>query len=321
MIRRLIVLALVLGVIGAIAFWLLSIPRTLAAGDLPPHTPDLANGEYVFNAGGCESCHAAPASEKCDDPQVKDPTTLSGGRCLRTPFGTFNVPNISPDRQHGIGDWSTPDFVTAMKLGTAPGGVHLYPAFPYYSYQRMRLEDIIDLKAYLDSLPASANAVPPHDLPFPFNIRRGLGLWKLLYIDGRTFDPASIESASPEVSRGAYLVRAVAHCSECHSPRNFMGGIKESQAFSGAPAAEGTGYVPNITTDPDTGIGDWSHDDIANLLETGFTPEFDSVGGAMAAVTRNTAKLTDQDRAAIAAYLKTLPALKGSRPAAPAPAS
>ncbi len=147
---------------------------------------------------------------------------LAGGRCLKTPFGTFNVPNISPDKEHGIGNWSTLDFVTAMKLGIGPGGEHLYPAFPYTSYQRMRDEDLIDLKAYLDTLPASSNVVPPHELTFPFNIRRALGLWQLLYVDGKTFVPDP--KASDEVNRGAYLVQGPGHCSECHTSRNLLGG-------------------------------------------------------------------------------------------------
>jgi mono/diheme cytochrome c family protein len=316
MVRKLVVLVVVLGLLGLAAFWFLTMPRSVAADELQGHQPDLANGAYMFEAAGCESCHAAPASAKCDDPQVKEPETLAGGRCLITPFGTFNVPNISPDPDAGIGGWTTADFVTAMKYGIAPGGTHLYPAFPYYSYQRMKVEDMIDIKAHLDTLPKSSNRPPPHDLGFPFNFRRGLGLWQLLYIDGKTFQPDPAKSET--LNRGAYLVHAASHCSECHSPRNFMGGIEESLAFSGALAAEGSGWIPNITTDPATGIGDWSHADIVTMLETGFTPEFDSVGGPMAAVQKNMAKLTAEDRAAIAEYLKSLPPIKSEKPAAPA---
>ena len=321
MVRKLVIALVVLAVVGIAGFWLLTMPRTVSATELPAHTANVENGAYIFAAGGCESCHAAPATDKCDDPKTKDPTTLAGGRCLNTPFGVFSVPNISPDPDAGIGKWSTADFVTAMKYGIAPGGVHLYPAFPYYSYQRMTVEDIIDLKAYLDTLPQSANVAPPHDLALPFQLRRGIGLWQLLHIDGQTFTPDPAKSA--EINRGAYLVRAVAHCSECHSPRDLTGAIVESLAFSGAPAAEGDGFVPNITTDPDTGIGNWSHDEIVTMLETGFTPEFDSVGGSMAAVQKGMAQLTAEDRAAIASYLKSLPAIRAERPkpATPAPTS
>ena len=228
MIRRLIVLAIVLGALGAGAFYALTIPRTLAASDLPDHKPDLANGETMFWAGGCESCHAAVGAKG------EDLKKLGGGRALATPFGTFHVPNISSDKDHGIGGWSTLDFVNAMKLGIGPDGTHLYPAFPYTSYQRMKVEDLIDLKAYLDTLPAVANVVPPHDLPFPFSIRRGLGLWQLLYVDGKTLEPDPKASAS--VNRGAYLIEGPGHCGECHTPRNAIGGLKASLALAGGPA-------------------------------------------------------------------------------------
>jgi mono/diheme cytochrome c family protein len=192
-----------LAIAGAIVFYLLTMPKTVPASELPAHTPDVANGEYIFTAGGCAECHAEPLA-KCKDTKVKDKTHLAGGRCLKTPFGVFNVPNISPDRETGIGNWSTLDFVNAMKRGIGPDGEHLYPAFPYTSYQRMTYEDLIDLKAYLDTLPAVKHKTPPHELAFPYNIRRGLGLWQLLYVDGKTFAPDT--KASDELNRGAYLV-------------------------------------------------------------------------------------------------------------------
>ena len=292
-----------IGLLGAIAFFLLTTPRALPASALPAHTPDLANGAYMFTAGGCAECHAAPLG-KCDDKKTLDKTVLAGGRCLKTPFGVFNVPNISPDKEHGIGTWSTLDFVTAMKLGVAPGGEHLYPAFPYTSYQRMRSEDLIDLKAYLDTLPASSNAVPEHDLAFPFNVRRGLGLWQLFYVDGKTFVPDP--KATAELNRGAYLVQGPGHCGECHSPRNIFGGVIASEAYAGARNPEGKGTIANITPSKD-GIGDWSGADIIDFLENGNLPDGDVVGGSMAAVQGNMAKLTPQDRGAIATYLEALP--------------
>src|SRR6185312_5458480 len=151
---------------------------TVPASALPAHAPDLANGKYMFTVGGCAECHAVPL-KKCDDLKTKEKDVLAGGRCLKTPFGVFHVPNISPDKETGIGNWTTVDFVNAMKHGIGPGGEHLYPAFPYSSYQRMTYEDLIDLKAYLDTLPAVKNEVPPHELSFPFNIRRGLGFTEL----------------------------------------------------------------------------------------------------------------------------------------------
>jgi mono/diheme cytochrome c family protein len=299
--RRALLSLLVLA--GAVAFYLLTPPRGIEATALPNHAPDLANGKYMFIAGGCAECRAAPL-KACNDRKTKAKESLAGGRCLKTPFGTFNVPNVSPDKETGIGNWSTLDFINAMKLGIAPGGEHLYPAFPYASYQRMSFEDLIDLKAYLDSLPPVKTEVPEHDLVFPFNIRRAIGLWQRLYVDGKSFVPDA--QASAEINRGAYLVLGPGHCSECHSPRNLIGGIIADEAFAGAKNPEGKGSVPNITPSPD-GIGDWSEEDIAYLLETGNTPDFDVVGGSMAAVQKNTAKLTGEDRKAMAVYLKSLP--------------
>ena len=298
MLRRIVIAVVVLALIGAAAFYLLTIPRTLDAASFPNHRPDIANGAYLFIAGGCASCHAAP-----DAGDREASTVLAGGLALASPFGTFYAPNISPDPDHGIGTWSALDFVNAMKFGVAPNGTHLYPAFPYVSYQRMKVEDLIDLKAYIDTLPPVASDAPKSALSFPFNIRRGLGLWKLLYVDGETLDPGNLDDVR---ARGAYLVRGPGHCGECHTPRNFIGGPIESRAYGGAPALDGKGRVPNITSGPG-GIEDWSEGDIVNALETGFTPDFDSLGGTMAEVVRNTARLTPEDRAAIAAYLKSLP--------------
>lgn len=306
MIRKLIILAIALAIAGAGAFYVLTIPRPLAASDLPDHKPDLVNGETMFWAGGCESCHAAV------DAKGEDLKKLGGGRALATPFGTFHVPNISSDKEHGIGAWSLLDFVNAMKLGIGPGGTHLYPAFPYTSYQRMKVEDLIDLKAYLDTLPAVASVVPPHDLPFPFSFRRGLGLWQLLYVDGQTLTPDPKASAS--VNRGAYLVEGPGHCGECHTPRNAIGGLKASLALAGGPAPEGKGYIPNITPDEATGIGRWSHDEIVQALATGFTPDFDSLGGEMASVVQNIGHLTAADQSAMADYLKAIPPIDNPKP-------
>jgi mono/diheme cytochrome c family protein len=296
MLRRIALTLLVLALAGAGAFWLLTMPRGLEAADLPDHSPDVENGRYMFFAAGCASCHAAPGQD--------DPFRLAGGLALKSPFGTFHAPNISPDPVHGIGGWTDLDFANAMMRGIGPGGEHLYPAFPYTSYQRMRLEDVLDLKAFIDTLDPVAGEAPRHDLPFPFTIRRGLGLWKLLYLDGEPFvpDPA----ASEEINRGAYLVRGPGHCGECHTPRDMLGGMQPAHYLAGGPSPEGEGRIPNITPSAE-GIGAWSAGDIAYALETGFTPEFDSLGGSMARVVRNTARLAPADRDAIAAYLKSVP--------------
>ena len=299
MIRKLMLLLVALAILGGAAFWLLTTPRTLAASDIPDHTPDLVNGERLFWAGGCESCHAAAGAT--GDARFR----LGGGLALDTPYGVFNPPNISPDVENGIGSWSLLDFVNSMKRGIGPGGQHLYPAFPYASYQRMTLPDIIDLKAYLDTLPAVDDVSRPNELAFPYAIRRGLGLWQLIHIDGETFEPDP--EASDIVNRGAYLVEGPGHCGECHTPRGFDGATIASLALSGGPPPEGTGRnIPNITPH-ETGLGAWSESDIVNFLQTGFTPDFDSAGGTMAAVILNTQELPVEDLQAIAAYLKSVP--------------
>jgi mono/diheme cytochrome c family protein len=306
MIRRMFVLAAIVAGLGIVAFWLLTIPAAVSAGMLSPHTPDLNNGREMFYAGGCASCHAVP--------HQKDLTRLGGGLALNSPFGIFYVPNISSDPKDGIGAWSEAQFVTAMTKGTSPSGKHLYPAFPYTSYQRMRLDDVRDLFAYLKTLPPVQGRVREHDLPFPFNIRRGLGLWKLLYLDGKTFSPHPAQSA--QWNRGAYLVRGPGHCAECHSPRDALGGVIESLRFTGAPSPDGNGGVPNITQYK---LGSWSVKDIAATLTDGMTPDADLVGGNMIEVVANTAKLTADDRNAIAAYIKSLPAVEGRKPSAKKP--
>jgi mono/diheme cytochrome c family protein len=298
MLRRLALVLVALGVAGGFACWFLTEPQIVLADALGDYTADLANGATMFHAGGCAECHATPGS--------KDKTKLGGGLALKSPFGTFNVPNVSPDSKHGIGAWTEAQFVTAVMKGTSPSGVHLYPAFPYASYAHMRIEDVRDLFAYMRTLPPVESEVPPHALRFPFNIRRGIGLWKLLYLDERPFSPDPARSEA--WNRGAYLVNGPVHCAECHSPRNLLGGIVESQRFAGGPNPEGRGWIPNISP---KGIGDWSEKDLAYMLESGLTPEGDSVGGSMAAVVRNTAQLSPDDRMAIAVYIKSLPPLDG----------
>ncbi|UYO43689.1 cytochrome c [Rhodopseudomonas palustris] len=298
MARTLGVVIVVAAIIGIAAFWLLTMPATVSADRLPPRIANLENGRTAFYAGGCAECHATPKQD--------DRTSLGGGLGLKSEFGTFYVPNISPDPNDGIGKWTEADFVSAVMRGTAPGGVHLYPAFPYPSYAHARLDDVRDLFAYIKTLPAVAGRAPPNDVPFPFSIRRAVGLWKLLFFDDTPFMPDPAQSA--QWNRGAYLVNSFGHCAECHSPRNALGGIVTAQRFAGGPDPEGRGWVPNITQ---KGLGDWSAGDIAYFLETGMTPEGDSAGGSMAQVIRNTSQLGKDDREAIAAYIKSLPPVQG----------
>jgi len=298
---RLVVAGAVVALIGAAAFWVLTIPQSVPAEGLGPHQADLANGRTMFEAGGCVSCHAVPGQP--------DKTRLGGGLALHSPFGTFYVPNISPDPRDGIGAWTEVQFVTALHKGTSPEGEHYYPAFPYTSYQRIRIDDLRDLFGYLKTLPPVAGKVRDHDLGFPFTVRRGLGLWKLMFLDGKPFvpDPARSEAWN----RGAYLANGAGHCAECHSPRNFMGGIVAAERFAGGPSLDGRGFVPNITQQ---GLKDWSDKDIAYMLETGQTPDGDTVGSSMTEVVRNTEQLSAADRAAIATYIKSLPPVEGPSP-------
>jgi mono/diheme cytochrome c family protein len=298
MLRRLLLAAVLAGIAGLAIFWWLTIPAVVASSALPPHTPNLANGLTTFNAGGCSSCHAVP--------NQPDRLKLGGGLPIPSPFGTFNVPNISPDPNDGIGRWSEADFVNAVFKGTSPAGVHYFPAFPYTSYQHAKVEDVRDLFAYLKTLAPVSGKARDHDVRFPFNIRRNVGGWKFLFLDGKPFTPDAARSAS--WNRGAYLVNSLGHCAECHSPRNFLGGIISAQGFAGGPNPEGEGWVPNITQ---KGLDEWSVKDIAYLLETGQMPDGDSVGGAMARVIKNTSQLSPEDRAAMAEYLKSLPPVEG----------
>jgi len=298
MIRKLAILVAICAVLGLAVFWFLTIPATVPASALAAYQPNLANGKTMFHAGGCSSCHATPEQD--------DKTRLGGGLALKSPFGTFYVPNISADPNDGIGGWNEAQFVTAMTKGTSPDNRHYYPAFPYTSYQRMRTEDLRDLFAHLKTLPAVQNRVRDHDLPFPFNIRRALGMWKLLFLDGKPFQPDSSKTA--QRNRGAYLANGPGHCAECHSPRNLLGGVVESQRYAGGPNPEGEGWIPNITQ---KGLGDYSEKDIAYVLETGDTPSGDSVGGQMTAVVRNIAQIPAEDRNAMAHYIKSLPPVEG----------
>lgn len=287
---------------GAAGFWFASAPRTLPEATLAALPQgDAVRGETWFRAGGCASCHAAVGAK--GDDRLK----LGGGRTLVTDFGTFSVPNISPDPADGIGSWTVGDFANAMLRGVAPGGVHLYPAFPYASYTRMRPQDVADLRAYLRTLPPVAGKAPPSDLKFPFGIRRGLGLWKLAFLSDAPV--VTLDTSDPKLARGQYLVEGPGHCGECHTPRNVAGALDRARWLGGAPNPEGKGRIPNIT--PTGEFGDWSESDIVYFLESGFTPDFDSVGGSMVEVQENMAMLPGSDREAIAAYLKAVPPVGG----------
>lgn len=289
-------LALVV-VIGAGGAWVLSAPAApLPASAVAGLTADVVHGATVFAIAGCASCHTAPDAAYSLTP------VLSGGEAFASDFGTFIAPNISPDPVQGIGGWTDVEIISAIQHGVTPDGAHLYPAFPYAAYNKAQLQDLVDLVAFWRTLPASDVPSQPHQVGFPFSIRRAVGLWKLLF-DHTDFVVQG--DLTPDQTRGRYLVEALGHCAECHTPRNVLGGLARAQWLSGAPNPSGEGRIPNITPGGLT----WSQGEIAEYLKSGFTPDFDTAGGAMAEVVKNTAQLSDTDRAAIAAYLKIVPAI------------
>lgn len=300
--KKIAAVLVVLAIAAAVIFWLLTMPSRLPSDAVAGmESGDAARGERIFWAGGCASCHAAKGAT--GDALLQ----LGGGLELATPFGTFHAPNISPDTATGIGGWSGADFANAMMKGVAPDGAHYYPAFPYTSYARMAVPDVADLWAFMKTLPPVAQQSLAHDLPLPFRLRRGLGLWKHLFLSGEPV--VALAAPDERLVLGRYLVEGPGHCAECHTPRNLIGGPERSRWLAGGPAAEGTGVIPNITP-AGKNLADWSESDIVNYLETGFTPDYDSVGGSMVAVQRNMARLRPEDRAAIAAYLKAVPAVR-----------
>ena len=254
-------------------------------------------GEYLVRAGGCFSCHTAAGGQQ-----------LAGGRALATPFGTFYSPNITPDPETGIGRWTDAQFLRALREGVRPDGANYFPVFPYPSFTGITDGDVLAIKAYLFSLPAVRQHNPPHDVAFPFSWRFLQTGWKLLFFTPGPFQPAPERSAA--YNRGAYLVTALGHCGECHTPRNFLGAVRSDRRLAGTPVGPDGQTVPNITPDPNTGIGKWEKDDLVQLLKTGTTPEQSKVKGAMRETIQDGLKyLSDDDLEAIANYLFAQPAI------------
>lgn len=295
--RRILYILVILGVLGLGVFWVVTSPNRIGASELANLSGDATAGEMVFTAAGCASCHASENAEG----EAK--LVLAGGQKFPSDFGTFIAPNISPDAEHGIGGWSQNEFINAVMHGVSPEGQHYYPAFPYSAYNKMELQDAADLWAYMQTLPASDAPSQAHEVGFPFNIRRSLGGWKFLF---ESEDWVLADASTPALERGRYLVEALGHCGECHSPRNALGGIDTSRWLGGAPNPSGKGTIPNITPAKLT----WSEADIVEYLTSGFTPEFDTAGGHMVPVIENTKKLPRSDREAIATYLKAVPAVE-----------
>ena len=285
---------------AALAFLGLGIASRLDAADPPVDASAVERGAYLIRAAGCVACHTDKKGGG---------VPLAGGRALKTPFGTFYTPNLTPDPETGIGRWSDDDFVRALSEGVSPDGAHYYPAFPYTTYARMTRADMLDLKAYLFAQAPIHQLNKPHDLGFPFSWRFVNWPWQVLFFSSAPFEPDPNQSSA--INRGAYLVNALAHCGECHTPRNLLGALDDDDFLSGTTSGPEGEIVPNITPDKATGIGDWSTKDLVFLFRTGFLPDGNDVQGSMReAIDDGLKHLSQADLEAIAAYLQSVPPIE-----------
>ena len=242
----------------------------------------MERGKYVFDAGGCAACHTDAKAGGA---------SLAGGSAIKTPFGAFYAPNITPSRDHGIGRWADRDFLRAMREGVGPDGRYYYPAFRYTTYTRATDRDLLDLKAYLFAQPPVAQASRPHEVGFPFSIRPLLWFWKLLNLDLVRWRPDATKS--DRWNRGSYLVEALSHCGECHTPRNFLGGLDRSRWMAGSRIGGGKSLAPNLTPH-ELGLARWSESDIVLALEFGFSPDGEALGSEMREVVRTSYEPADR---------------------------
>jgi mono/diheme cytochrome c family protein len=275
-------LAVVAVVILGLLYWVFRQP-SVGNPSLATDAESIARGAYLYNAAGCGSCH-----------QEEGAAGPTGGIALESPFGgSFFAPNITPDNATGIGGWNGRDFLLAVKHGRSPGGGFYWPAFPYRSFRHMTDQDVLDVGAYLMSLPAIRRDVPDHDLP-GWQFSWMMAGWNIManFLEGK---PPAVPD-DPQIQRGAYLARALGHCGECHTPRNSLGMVKNTQEFKGSKIV-GADISP-------AGLQDWTNDEFLGLLQIGMTPSFDFVGGEMAKVVEHTGKLSEQDQAAYTAFFK-----------------
>ena len=271
----------------------------LAAGAASSDADLVKRGEYLTRVGDCMACHTADKTRP-----------FAGGLPMSTPFGTLYTPNITPDPDTGIGRWTDAEFLRAMHEGIGKGGEHLYPAFPYTEYTRVSESDLLAIRAYLKTLTPIHYTPPRSDLSFPFNQRWLMFFWKLFNFHEGRFVPDPKQS--PQWNRGAYLVEGLAHCEECHTPRNLMQGLKSSDRFSGEVQAGWRAF--NITPDKAGGIGNWSDDDLVHYLATGVAPGRANAAGPMADVVANSTQyMTPDDLRAIGVYLRSVPAVAGGQ--------
>jgi mono/diheme cytochrome c family protein len=315
--RRLLLIALTAAMLGALALWYFrgpgplnfagsetvrladykgsdptGVPAELSQGDL------VARGRYLTDAADCQACHTRDGG-----------APFAGGRPFKTQYGTLYSSNITPDRETGIGGWSSSDFLRAVHKGVRPDGTYLYPAFPYAAYTYLTDEDVRAIWGYLRSIPAAKNPIPTNELAFPFNQRWLMGIWPALFNPDRRFAPNVRQS--PEWNRGAYLAEALEHCGDCHTPRNALQVLNNRSKFSGALTGGWQAY--NITTDPTTGVGSWSEHGLAQYLATGHTANHGTASGPMGEVVDlSLSKLTGGDVAALVTYLRSIPPIKSA---------
>jgi mono/diheme cytochrome c family protein len=277
------------------------IGRRLATQEIDPSVPDVppsaelvAQGEYLARAADCAACHTQPGAK-----------AYAGGVAFKLPFGTLYSTNITADRETGIGRWSDDDFVRALHQGVAQDGRNLYPAFPYTSYTTMTRQDAVAIKAYLFSLPTVRATDTPNQLPFPFNQRWTLTLWKWMFLDEHRFRPDPTRSELE--NRGTYLSTALGHCGECHTPRNILMGMNTRKALTGAEISGWHAY--NLTSDRASGLGEWTDGQLQQFLSTGHAEDHGPAAGPMADVVENSTRyLTPEDVQAMVVYLRSLPA-------------
>ena len=291
-------LALILA-LGLAVFWVLSTPRPLTVADIPQHTPNLANGEVLYHAGGCISCH-----QPSPDLAGIENTVPAGGAPLHTPVGTLYPMNLTPDPETGIGKWTDLQFLNAVQRGISPEGENLIPALPYTSYAHMKPEDVLDIRAYLASLPPVKSPEREPDITALPLVRRGVGLWKWVGLDTPPWTPDPSQSES--WNRGSYLVNGPGHCQECHTPRNIFMARNASKAFAGGPHPEGKGRVPSLLGLIERGRYTDAAD-LASALANGEALGYDKLAsGGMGQVQRNISQLPEGDIQAIADYIASL---------------
>lgn len=283
-------------------FACLLIILTVTVSQTAAFAKDRDSGLYLARLAGCIGCHTDVEGGG---------VPLAGGRALKTPFGIFYSPNITPDIKTGIGSWTREDFIAALKHGIRPDGRNYFPAFPYTSYSYLRLRDMLAIKTYLYSQPAARQVNRPHDLKLFYSWRWAINLWKLLFFRVESWQDNPVKDF--RWNRGAYLVRAVTHCGECHTPRNLLGAMDFSRFLAGTRGGPGGGLVANITPHKGTGIGRWDIEDITQLLKNGIKPNFDSIQGSMGEFIRDGLSfLNDEDLNAIITYLRSVPAINNN---------